>query len=150
MAATDRGFADPNPAGRAAVPKNSWGLSLGADGELRIALAGPWVLTSGGYSAAEISRRLAAVPAAKVIDFDLRDLAAWDSVLIDFLNKLETIASGRAVAIDRSSLRAQRRRGRGGRHFCGRPVHRADHCGRRHCHRHLQHPRHLIRRRRAR
>jgi hypothetical protein len=80
MAATDRGFADPNSVRRAAVPKNSWKLSLRADGELLIALAGAWVLASSSYSGAEISHRLAAIPTAKTIAFNVNDLAAWDSV----------------------------------------------------------------------
>jgi phospholipid/cholesterol/gamma-HCH transport system permease protein len=104
MVATDRAFADPTEAGRTASPRSSWRLSPGAEGEFRIALAGAWVLASGGCPAAEISRRLAAFPAAKVIAFDLKDLTAWDSVLIDFLAKLETIASSHAIAIDRSGL----------------------------------------------
>ena len=33
-----------------------------------------------------------------------RDLTAWDSVLIDFLNKLETLAGERGMAVDRSGL----------------------------------------------
>jgi phospholipid/cholesterol/gamma-HCH transport system permease protein len=104
MAATDRGFADPNPVGRAAVPKNSWGLSLRADGKLLIALAGAWVLASGSFSSAEISHRLAAIPMAKTIAFDVNNLAVWDSVLIDFLDKLENIAGERGIVIDWSGL----------------------------------------------
>ena len=53
IAAIDRGFADLNRVGHAAVPKNSWRLGLRGDGELLIALAGAGVLASSSYSRAE-------------------------------------------------------------------------------------------------
>jgi hypothetical protein len=62
------------------------------------------VPASGACSAAEISRWLPAAPPAAKISFDMQDLAAWDNVLIDFLNKIETIAGERGMSIDRSTL----------------------------------------------
>jgi hypothetical protein len=84
--------------------QRGWAVSLQAAGELRIKLAGRWVLASGACSSGEISRCLEATPAAATISFDVQDLGPWDNVLIDFLNKIETIAGERRISIDHSAL----------------------------------------------
>lgn len=84
--------------------QRGWAVSLQAAGELRIRLTGRWVLASGACSSGEISRCLEATPAAATISFDVQDLGPWDNVLIDFLNKIETIAGERRISIDHSAL----------------------------------------------
>jgi len=73
-------------------------------GELRIRLYGEWVLSGGARSAAEISRRLSSAPRPSQICFDSSKLEAWDSVLVNFLTKLETAANERGIAVDHSGL----------------------------------------------
>jgi len=73
-------------------------------GELRIRLYGEWVLSGGARSAAEISRRLTSAPQPSQISFDSSELEAWDSVLVNFLTKLEAAAGERGIAIDHSGL----------------------------------------------
>jgi len=81
-----------------------WEANLSAAGELRVRLFGDWVLASGVRSSAELSRRLSETPRPTKISFDVRDLGAWDNILIEFLAKLEAIAGERGVKIDRSAL----------------------------------------------
>ena len=81
-----------------------WEANLLAAGELRIRLFGEWVLASGTRSAADLSRRLSERPSPTRVSFDARELRIWDNVLIDFLCKLEAIATEQGLAIDRSGL----------------------------------------------
>ena len=81
-----------------------WEANLLAAGELRIRLFGEWVLASGTRSAADLSRRLSERPSPTKVSFDARELRIWDNVLIDFLCKLEAIATEQGLAIDRSGL----------------------------------------------
>ena len=104
MAANTRNSANPAYGAHTATLRNGWEASLLAAGEFRIRLFGKWVLASGAHSPAELSRRLSQVPRATKITFDTQDLTAWDNILIEFLNKLETIAGERGVSIDRSGL----------------------------------------------
>jgi hypothetical protein len=84
--------------------RGGWEAS-GWDGdELRVRLFGEWVLASGARSSAELSRRLSQIPSPTRISFDARELGAWDSVLINFLSKLEAQAGERGIAVDRSGL----------------------------------------------
>src|SRR5271166_4340710 len=110
MAANTRNYANPAYGAHTATLRNGWEVSLLAAGEFRIRLFGEWVLASGAHSPAELSRRLSQVPRATKITFDTQDLTAWDNILIEFLNKLETIAGERGVSIDRSGLPGGARR----------------------------------------
>ncbi|HKM69190.1 MAG TPA: ABC transporter permease [Stellaceae bacterium] len=110
MAANTRNSANPAYGAHTATLRNGWEASLLAAGEFRIRLFGEWVLASGAHSPAELSRRLSQVPRATKITFDTQDLTAWDNILIEFLNKLETIAGERGVSIDRSGLPGGARR----------------------------------------
>ena len=62
------------------------------------------MLASGVRSSAELSRRLSETPRPTKISFDVRDLGAWDNILIEFLTRLEAIAGERGVEVDRSAL----------------------------------------------
>jgi phospholipid/cholesterol/gamma-HCH transport system permease protein len=84
--------------------ERGWAVSRQAAGELRIKLAGRWVLANGACTSGEIARRLEATPPVARISFDVQDLGAWDNVLIDFLNKIDTIAGERGIPIDHSAL----------------------------------------------
>jgi phospholipid/cholesterol/gamma-HCH transport system permease protein len=81
-----------------------WDADLLKSGELRVRLYGEWVLSGGARSAAEISQRLSSAPRPTKISFDVRDLGAWDNILIEFLTRLEAIAGERGVEVDRSAL----------------------------------------------
>ena len=81
-----------------------WEANRVADGEVRVRLIGEWVLASGARSPTELSRQLNESPPPTKVSFDARELAAWDNVLINFLDKLEAIAGERGVAVDRSGL----------------------------------------------
>ena len=104
MAAYTRSSASPADGGHTTIPRNGWEASLLAADEFRIRLFGEWVLARGAHSPAELSRRLSEVPRATKITFDTQDLTTWDNILIEFLNKLETIAGERGISIDRSGL----------------------------------------------
>lgn len=100
MAATT----DAAVAGSTAATHKGWDVNLLTAGELRVRLFGEWVLASGTRSSTELSRRLGETPHPTKISFDAREVGAWDNVLIDFLDKLETIAAERSIAVDRSGL----------------------------------------------
>jgi phospholipid/cholesterol/gamma-HCH transport system permease protein len=101
MTITARGMAGPTVA---PAPGAGWDARRLAGDELRVRLFGAWVLASGARFAADLPRRLADAPPGGKISFDASGLAAWDNVLIDFLNKLETLASERGLAVERSGL----------------------------------------------
>ncbi len=90
--------------GLATEPRAGWDARLLAGGELQIRLFGAWVLASGARFTADLPRRLGEAPRAGRISFDAGELEAWDNVLIDFLNKLETLAGERGLTVDRSGL----------------------------------------------
>jgi phospholipid/cholesterol/gamma-HCH transport system permease protein len=100
MLASTRG--SPSPTEIAA--RGGWEASGEPGDELRVRLFGEWELGSGARSSAELSRRLSQTPSPTRISFDARELGAWDSVLINFLSKLEAMASERGIAVDRSGL----------------------------------------------
>ncbi len=84
--------------------RKGWEATLLAAGELRVRFFGEWVLASGARSSAELSRQLSESRPPTKVSFDARELGVWDSVLIDFLSKLEATATEHGVAIDRSGL----------------------------------------------
>ena len=91
-----RRTAQPDITGWEAVPC--------APGEVRIRLFGSWVVATGSHSVARIDRHIG--PDTTKISFDVDGLSAWDSVLIDFLYKLERLADSRSIAVDRAGLPA--------------------------------------------
>lgn len=104
MATNTWSSANPADGEHTAAPRNGWEASLLAAGEFRIRLFGQWVLASGAHSLAELSRRLGEPRRPTKITFDVQDLTAWDNILIEFLNKLETIAGERGISVDLSGL----------------------------------------------
>jgi phospholipid/cholesterol/gamma-HCH transport system permease protein len=84
--------------------QQGWEANLLAADELRVKLLGDWLLASGARSPAQLSQRLSDGPRPTKLTFEARELRAWDNVLIDFVTKLEAIASERGVAVDRSGL----------------------------------------------
>jgi len=80
-----------------------WDADPLTEGELRIRLYSEWVLSGGARSAAEISHRLSSAPRPSQISFDSSKLEVWDSVLINFLTKVEAAAE-HGIAVDPSGL----------------------------------------------
>jgi len=79
-----------------------WDALPAAAGDLEIRLFGRWTLAAGAQSVAGLDRLLP--PDTRQISFDARDLLAWDSVLIEFLCKLEGWAEAEKIKVDRSGL----------------------------------------------
>jgi phospholipid/cholesterol/gamma-HCH transport system permease protein len=104
MLGTTDASAGEKETGSATGAHKGWEVNLLTAGELLVRLFGQWVLTSSACSSVELSRRLGEAPRPTKISFDARELGAWDNVLIDFLNKVETIAGERNIAVDRSGL----------------------------------------------
>ena len=104
MVAATHGSLSPRGKRSANAAPKGWEENLLSDGELRVRLFDEWVLASGTRSSTELSRRLSESPSPKKISFDSRQLGAWDNVLINFLKKLEALASERGIAVDRSGL----------------------------------------------
>jgi phospholipid/cholesterol/gamma-HCH transport system permease protein len=104
IAGAAQATADPRETGPGSNPQAGWEVELSTEGELRLRLFGDWVLATGVRSLAELIRRFNEGPHPTKISFDASGLGAWDSVLIDFLAKLEAIAGDKAVEVDRSAL----------------------------------------------
>ena len=79
-----------------------WEALPKAAGELEVRLFGRWTVATGAQSAAGLAASLR--PDTRLISFDARDLLAWDSVLIEFLCKLESLAEAKKIEVDRSGL----------------------------------------------
>src|SRR5271167_1390776 len=104
MAASTQAAVSLREGGYGTSAHKGWEANLSTAGELRVRLFGDWVLASGARSSAELSRRFSETPRLTKISFDVRELGAWDNVLIEFLTKLEVIAGERGVEVDRSAL----------------------------------------------
>jgi phospholipid/cholesterol/gamma-HCH transport system permease protein len=104
MAATTQSAVSLREREHGTAAHKGWETNFSTAGELRVRLFGDWVLASGVRSSTELSRRLSETPRPTKISFDVRELGAWDNVLIEFLTKLEVIASERGVEVDRSAL----------------------------------------------
>ena len=104
MAATTQSAVSLRGRAHGATAHKGWDASLSTAGELRLRLFGDWVLATGVRSSAELSRRLSETPRPTKISFDVRELGAWDNILIEFLTRLEAIAGERGVAVDLSAL----------------------------------------------
>jgi phospholipid/cholesterol/gamma-HCH transport system permease protein len=79
-----------------------WEALPKAAGELEVRLFGRWTVAAGAQPAAGLAASLR--PDTRLISFDARDLPAWDSVLIGFLCKLESLAEAKKIEVDRSGL----------------------------------------------
>src|SRR3954453_20425734 len=96
------------PKSAAAAVTSDWPAGGGwealpkAAGELEVRLFGRWTVASGAQSAAGLAASLR--PDTRLISFDARDLPAWDSVLIEFLCKLESLAEAKKIEVDRSGM----------------------------------------------
>ena len=104
MAATTQPAVSLRDKEHGTAARKGWEANLSTAGELRVKLFGDWILASGVRSSAELSRRLSETPRPTKISFDVRELGAWDNILIEFLIKLEAIAGERGVKVDRSAL----------------------------------------------
>ena len=104
MAATTQAAVSLREREHGTAAHKGWEANLSTAGELRVRLFGDWILASGVCSSAELSRRLSETPRPTKISFDVRELGAWDNILIEFLVKLEAIAGERGVKVDRSAL----------------------------------------------
>lgn len=82
--------------------EGGWEALPKAAGELEVRLFGRWTVATGARSAAGLAASLR--PDTRLISFDARDLLAWDSVLIEFLGKLESLAEAKKIEVDRSGL----------------------------------------------
>lgn len=82
--------------------EGGWEVLPKVAGELEVRLSGRWTVATGAQSAAGLASSLP--PGTRLISFDTRDLSAWDSVLIDFLCKLESLAEAKKIEVDRSGL----------------------------------------------
>jgi phospholipid/cholesterol/gamma-HCH transport system permease protein len=96
--------APPRPERPTSAAPAGWDADLLTPGELRVRLYGEWILSGGARSAAEISQRLRSAAQPSQISFDASELEAWDSVLINFLTKIEAAAGERGIAVDHSGL----------------------------------------------
>jgi phospholipid/cholesterol/gamma-HCH transport system permease protein len=94
----------PRPERPTSAAPAGWDADLLTPGELRVRLYGEWILSGGARSAAEISQRLRSAAQPSQISFDASELEAWDSVLINFLTKIEAAAGERGIAVDHSGL----------------------------------------------
>jgi hypothetical protein len=75
-----------------------------AGGKFRIRQFGEWVLASGAHPPDALSHRRSGTRRPTKIAFDAQDLTAWENILIQFLNKLETVAGERGISLVRSGL----------------------------------------------
>jgi phospholipid/cholesterol/gamma-HCH transport system permease protein len=76
-------------------------------GELVVRLSGAWSLKGGLPSIAEVAQRLGS---AARLSFDTRELTAWDSGLLTFLDKVIDLCRKKSIEIDLSGLPAGIRR----------------------------------------
>jgi len=104
MAATIQSAVSLRERERGTAAHKGWDANLSTAGELRLRLFGDWVLATGVRSSTELSLRLSETPRPTKISFDVRELGAWDNILIEFLTKLEAIAGERGVEVDLSAL----------------------------------------------
>jgi hypothetical protein len=74
------------------------------DGTVLVRLAGTWSLSQGMPDIAPVERALAATPPPQTLAFDLARLEKWDTGVLAFVNKVEGVAAGRRVGVDRGGL----------------------------------------------
>ncbi len=72
-------------------------------GTLVVRLAGSWSLEAGLPPLADVERELSGTTPA-VLQFDTRDLAAWDSSVLAFLAGTSKLARRHSIPVDRSGL----------------------------------------------
>ncbi|MEO8603059.1 MAG: ABC transporter permease [bacterium] len=67
-------------------------------------VAGPWRMAAAAPDATPVEQALAGDPAPQHLSFDAAGLAAWDSSLLIFLNRVSEQAAARGITVDRSGL----------------------------------------------
>jgi phospholipid/cholesterol/gamma-HCH transport system permease protein len=74
------------------------------DGNLVVRLAGTWTLEDGMPDLSPVEQALAEGPPPKAVGFDMGELHHWDSGVLAFVAKVEDMALGHQVPVDRSGL----------------------------------------------
>jgi phospholipid/cholesterol/gamma-HCH transport system permease protein len=74
------------------------------DGNLVVRLAGTWTLEDGMPDLSPVEQALAESPPPKAVGFDMGELHHWDSGVLAFVAKVEDMALGHRVPVDRSGL----------------------------------------------
>jgi phospholipid/cholesterol/gamma-HCH transport system permease protein len=91
--------------GGQAAATNGRDVAVGraADGTLAVRLAGTWRLADGLPSLEPVERALADRP-PKTVVFDARDLGAWDTSVVTFVEEVSELCESRKIAVDPSGL----------------------------------------------
>jgi phospholipid/cholesterol/gamma-HCH transport system permease protein len=84
--------------------QGSFTVSPAQDGTVVIGLVGPWRLTGGLHSTADLQSRLGSAGNLKRITFDTRDLTVWDSSILTFLTRVSELCHQRGITMDRDGL----------------------------------------------
>jgi phospholipid/cholesterol/gamma-HCH transport system permease protein len=74
------------------------------DASLEVRVSGEWSLRHGWPASDELERALASPNPPRRLVFDARDLGAWDSTLVAFVEDAVRLAEARGVAIDLAGL----------------------------------------------
>jgi phospholipid/cholesterol/gamma-HCH transport system permease protein len=74
------------------------------DGKLVVRLAGTWTLEDGMPDLSPVEQALAESPPPEAVGFDMGELHHWDSGVLAFVAKVEDMALGHQVQVDRSGL----------------------------------------------
>jgi phospholipid/cholesterol/gamma-HCH transport system permease protein len=85
-------------------PSTQLTFSRPAADTLQITLAGTWQMRAGLPPVATVEQALAAPPPPRRSAFEARQLGAWDSALLTFLNKVAALCAARGITTDRSGL----------------------------------------------
>jgi phospholipid/cholesterol/gamma-HCH transport system permease protein len=80
------------------------GVERGRDGQVVVRLAGAWALEDGLPNMARVEEALGATPPPAAVAFDMSALQRWDSGVLAFVAKVEDVARGRKVAVNREGL----------------------------------------------
>ena len=67
-------------------------------------VAGPWSMAAAVPDTGPVEQALTNPPPPKQLSFDAAGLAAWDSSLLMFLNRVAELASAHGITVDRSGL----------------------------------------------
>jgi phospholipid/cholesterol/gamma-HCH transport system permease protein len=71
---------------------------------IQISLSGSWRLRDALPSAAEVERHIMAEPSVKRLSFDTRNLTAWDTGLLAFLEKVSQHSVQRHITVEKQGL----------------------------------------------
>ena len=82
------------------------GVERGRDGKVVVRLAGAWALEDGLPDMTQVDEALAGTPPPPAVAFDMSGLERWDSGVLAFVVKVEDVARGRHVKVNREGLPA--------------------------------------------